>query len=371
MLFVLCCLCQCEWWDFNPDEFNEKISESEDIPLFIFAFSARCPHCRGLPPRFEAFGKQLDLGAPVVLTNLNCTAHQQACGEIGVMTVPSWFLIDNPRNRIMVQIPRNEDAWRDWLSKRLKVTGPPTADGLSNRQRERILGLNNKGESVFVLVSKNDKSAAETAFENKKKEFGNNKSRFIITRGEEEGITVYLSENCSCKGDLSDIDGFIEANPFGSFSKYNYTMWKSITNKRPTATLFVQSRPNAEERAILSVLAQKLCCKYAVGWAPIGRSFKIMAEIIRGDQSKAFVAAKNGDCVYLLRNEITEASVQKFADDVLAKNLKCEKITSSPPIKQNSSMKLYVLGAMSIVAVVGLVAFIRKEIIRRSQAKDE
>ena len=364
--FALLSFASCEWWDFDPSGFDQKISESKEKPLFIFAFSARCPHCRGLPPRFEEFGKNLDIGAPVVLTNLNCTQYQDQCGKLPVMSVPSWYFFENPRQRYIVQIPRNEQAWRDWLVQHVKVSSD-----VNDKLRSKVLAEVDKGNSVFRLVAKTENTAAREAFDRKKEEVGD-ENRFVTETGDNESITAYLSPKCSCTGRMDNIEQFIEENVFGSFWKYDYPTWKRMTGMRRTATLFVQSRMNAQERAILGLIAEKLCCKYAVGWAPIGRAFKILAELIHGDQSSAFLAVKDGDCSYALRDEITEASVSRWIDELLAGRLPCEAEMgkASMPNSERGSAKPYALGMMSIVGLVGLGMFARRRL-TVGQAKDE
>ena len=366
LCFALLSFASCDWWDFDPSGFDQKIMESKERPLFIFAFSARCPHCRGLPPRFEAFGKSLDIGAPVVLTNLNCTQYQDQCGKLPVMSVPSWYFFENPQQRYIVQIPRNEQAWKDWLVKHVKVSSD-----MSDELRSKVLTEVDKGNSVFRLVAKTENTAAREAFGRKKEEIGD-ENRFVVETGDNESITAYLSPKCKCTGRMDNIEQFVEENVFGSFWKYDYPTWKRMTEIRRTATLFVQSRMNAQERAILAMIAEKLCCKYAVGWAPIGRAFKILAELIDGDQSTAFVAVKDRDCSYALRDEITEASVSQWIDELLAGKLQCDTNGNALPNNDHShsSAKPYALGMMSIVGLIGLGMFARRRLMV-GQSKDE
>lgn len=312
MLFFFVQTCFSKWWDMNVSELDSKLSNSNKEPIFMFVFSATCPHCRGVPEQFREFGREME-SSKIIMTSLNCTQDRNTCARTGVRGFPSWFYITdaNPTRWEWVGY-RDPRDWKKYIESKGKET---------KFNKNEAIKKTEKGKAVFHIVAAERPENLVTLKEDLKR----SDSELIFQAGTEAKMTVLLGPKCEIKATNESLDEFVQKHRFGHFHKYSFDDWNLMSQSSTLAVFFVQKKMTKEEKEILAELSSEFCGSMTLGWAPIGHSFKIMKKMISGDQSKPFIGATKGSCHYLLRDNITLDSARAFLQQVADGSAKCIK----------------------------------------------
>lgn len=394
MLFYFAVFCSCEWRNFNPNDYDSMLKSSYTTPLFLLAFSATCPYCRGLPEKFEKFGKTYD--GNVIVSTVNCSDFMldHYCDKLGVRGYPTILYIPSESREFWrTDHRRTPDEWKVFLDIMLTKRVQNGLDTISNHEDKAMYEPSGKsivGERDLDApetdgLTENDQRMIEKSLkmgspvlavieseENSMYGIVESDIQIIKGRGSKDHVTLYLSSECKFEFDSPEATNqFIADNShYGHMHKFTYNEWKSVSD---IAILFVQNNPNSTELEILNLMSRELCGKFAVGWAPIGKSFKIMAEILTGDQSQSFIGITNNDCVYLYRNaEFKHDAVESFLTNVKAATEKCllrpERRVTKPELPQTQVRKygdgktLLILSPIVLLAVISFVVLQRRPV---------
>jgi hypothetical protein len=113
------------------------------------------------------------------------------------------------------------------------------------------------------------------------------------------------------------VTDFVESYRFSHFHKFTFDEWRDIIVRQNLTILFTNGHIDGAVQNVIAALSEQFCGVSLFGWAPIGHSFKILARLIRGDQSRPFVATVTTDgCHYLYRETVTEGSIRQFLSEI-------------------------------------------------------
>jgi putative NIF3 family GTP cyclohydrolase 1 type 2 len=182
-----------------------------------------------------------------------------------------------------------------------------------------------KGIAVFEMHVNDDAHLTSSNYARLSGALINTSAKFFFTRSENEQIIAHLGPECKVVGEtVTDVTDFVEGHKFGHFHKFAWKEWEDIVARQNLTILFVQGNIGQKEKQLLATLSREFCGKTLFGWAPIGHSFKILAQLLHGDQSRQFIAAvKTDGCRYFHRGEIEEESVRYFLSNVENGQGKC------------------------------------------------
>jgi hypothetical protein len=327
MLFVFSALAQCQWWEFNPKDFKKKIQNSDKLPIYAVYFSSLCHFCHGVDERFRAMSDSLSLPRDVVFTAINCTQHASTCGKLDISGYPAFLYIPRPEKRYWER-PGYQDPtdWRKFILAKLKsnlIDATASTDDDHFRMVEETLN----GYTIFEMIVSNDDHLVASNYEALSIDLRNTTSRFLFKRNWEnpEQITAYLSPECSIhSSDVANVSDFLLSHKFSHFHKYKFDEWTDILRWQNLTILFTQGKIRSDGIALLRLLSRQFCQQSMIGWAPIGHSFRMLKQLIAGDQFRAFVAHVSADgCKYLFRDEISPDAVAQFLGAVVAGKEEC------------------------------------------------
>jgi hypothetical protein len=212
------------------------------------------------------------------------------------------------------------------------------------------------GSTIFEFTINDDTHLITSSYARLSRSWVYNSSKLFFKYGVNEQIKAYLSPECQVVSDeVYDLAPFAAAYKFSHFHRFTAKEWADTMRRQNLTILFVQGNIDASGFKLLRVLSREFCGKSLFGWAPIGFSFKILAALIHGDQSRPFLARTDPNgCRYLYRNEIDEGNIREFLEKVDNGIGKC--VRGSPRITAEPTLTPEVIPEVNFIPwVIGVI----------------
>jgi hypothetical protein len=263
-MFLFLSLVCSQFWEFNEREFEAKINNSFDHPLFAACYTDYCPHCVGVPQALRDYANSLGDSTNVVFTTINCGSTDR-CNLLQIRGVPGFRFIrgTNPRYWIPTT-ERGLPGWSDFLH---DVNGPPIHKVDSpDERREPIAGSTAFYFSVYednTFLNEYREAAAQFRL------FGCTFS-YAFESVDNPTITAYLSSDCQISLNPKtpgEIRQFIDRNKFSVPHRYDLDEFERRDRTVPLALVVAEDNPLQQHLAMMQRVARDHCHDMKVGWA--------------------------------------------------------------------------------------------------------
>jgi thiol-disulfide isomerase/thioredoxin len=313
LAWVLGVLVSCEWWQFNPQFWERLVGNSNNRPIYAIFVHASCAACDAIAPRFKEFAASIDLPRPAMFTAINCSTFPSICTEHGIQSYPGFSYIPKPEERHWEYPTYTDEAeWKKYITAKLSAN-VIDASSASPDDFFRTVEETLSGRTIFQMDITDDEQIMTSGYGRASVQLMNSSAKFLFKKLPEAvpRVVAHLGPECKVSTtNITDVTGFVAGRHFSHFFKYNFSTWSDVSRVQNLTVLFVQSKIHSEDMAMLRSLSRQFCGATQFGWAPIGFSFKILAQLIRGDQSTPFIGMVTPDgCKYLYRGKITEDAV--------------------------------------------------------------
>jgi hypothetical protein len=275
MLFGLPAFAAATWWTYNESTFRQKFESSWSTPIYALCWSHSCPHCQGLPERFQTFSSSMAAHSDVIFTAISI-ANTTGCSPsyLHAKFLPYWVFArgTNPKYWLFPQFScplRWIEFVSDWAN---PIARPLSPDGFN----ETLNSTFNGGSSFFLEIP-DDRAADLAVYKKLSAQYHviNNSFAYALTKEKAMKLSVFWSPHCgqTFEGDGLNLASLIDANKFSHFHHFDGKEWKRL---RKRSLLIVDDKELNQSRAeVLSELSREFCHKVDFGWqvcSPIERS---------------------------------------------------------------------------------------------------
>lgn len=257
---VLLFLVHSEFWEYNDVEFESKINNSVNRPIFAACIGEFCPHCRGVPEKMREFAKQEGPNSKYIFTVINCN-KATGCSRLGIRSVPSFRLIRSPQSKYWTECRAREiQEWRRFLTDSggqvMKVDDPDEG---------------RDAEIVYHMAISDPNSEFLDEFREAAQTFAMYGGSFLYTLETIANpiLTVISSNFCrqtfvvKSRGQIKTI---IAKNKFGFFHEYDGFEYDSRDKTVPLALVVTENMPLMLHLHAFENFTEKYCGEVKFGW---------------------------------------------------------------------------------------------------------
>jgi hypothetical protein len=293
--------CRCSWWKYSESEFLTKFNNSWDVPLYALCYSQNCPHCQGLPTRFELFAGSLGAGKDLLCTAIDIN-NTNGCRHLGATHLPYWVFVRGTNKKYWLYPSFNCPLrWMDFVADWVE----PTARDSTKQQFEDSLNHTFNGGSAFYLeLPETDKSQLQQ-YESLSAKYHvvNNSFAYSISHVQQPLLKVYRSEKCFQEFTSSNLNSLtiIEKYKFSAFHHYDAKEWTTLSNTNKTVLVMIDEELNGNPRTLLYQLSRDYCASHEFGWARIGQDKAIGKALGKREDDPPYVVVSDNSnqCRYV------------------------------------------------------------------------
>lgn len=118
--------------DINETNLQQVLEQSMTVPVLIYFWSERSPHCQKLGPVLDRLAAEYT--GQFLLAKVDCDAEQRVAAQFGLRAIPTVYLFKDGQPLDGFQGPQPEDAIRELLQRVL-----PKAEDLKTAEAERLI----------------------------------------------------------------------------------------------------------------------------------------------------------------------------------------------------------------------------------------
>eukprot|EP01130_Rhizamoeba_saxonica_P006444 TRINITY_DN2566_c0_g1_i1.p1 TRINITY_DN2566_c0_g1~~TRINITY_DN2566_c0_g1_i1.p1 ORF type:complete len:386 (+),score=79.28 TRINITY_DN2566_c0_g1_i1:2688-3845(+) len=235
--------------ELNPRKFREEVLTST-VPFFVKFYAPWCGHCKQLAPTWESVAKNLD--GVVKVGKVDCTVHQQLCGQYGVKGYPTLKLFSDKGKVSDYQQSRE---------------AKPLINFALSKLRNLVVKVDDKNQDKFWEKSRDKphvllfsaKSAVSNLYKSMATEY---KSDLVFGQAlstneisENLGVSKFPTLRVYMEQDsFKEYDGKFEPQQLHKFIK-NYIVLEGDTDK---SNNYDKSKPNRKTKEIKQFTGDKL-----------------------------------------------------------------------------------------------------------------
>ncbi|MFP1765158.1 co-chaperone YbbN [Lonsdalea quercina] len=118
--------------DINETNLQQVLEQSMTVPVLIYFWSERSPHCQELGPVLDRLAAEYT--GQFLLAKVDCDAEQRVAAQFGLRAIPTVYLFKDGQPLDGFQGPQPEEAIRELLQRVL-----PKAEDLKTAEAERLI----------------------------------------------------------------------------------------------------------------------------------------------------------------------------------------------------------------------------------------
>ena len=236
----------------NNDNFDEFVKKHNHV--FVKFFAPWCGHCKKMAPAYAAMATKFnEAGKDVVIAEVDCTVHNDACAKFGVRGYPTlkFFFNGEP---VDYNGDREAESIEKWIETKTstkveevdskdKITEIANgklavvlhAKELSTELRNRFTALAGSYEKIQFYLSTSDAV----------KDFikGDDKYNFVVFRNFDDGKKVLSSTE---EPTLVQMKEFLDAHRFAAVLEFDEEAAQNIFGGQKTAIFYFSDKEDSE-----------------------------------------------------------------------------------------------------------------------------
>lgn len=315
-MFIFLILAKSEWWDFNPDEYDDYEENSYKHPIFAVLTFPRCVLCKGMPEMLHKYSDMVGEASKVVFTNINCK-NSSVCDRIKIHSFPTFVLIRGNDPKYWIQTyDRTYMAWNKFLESNInaKSVEIKKLDLLAEE-----IAKTDRGSTTFYLSVPENSQEILKAYKRLIPYYHPIGNRFIYhIGGSNIQISAHKSSKCAITKEISKVDEmkeFIESNKFSSFHNFGYLELQNLIRKNTSVFITVGEDSLDENQVlVLDKLSSEYCGKVELGWAGKNINSDIISFTRKNpdDVPYSFVINPTRNCYHLQTGQLSKENANKI-----------------------------------------------------------
>jgi hypothetical protein len=270
------------WWNFTNEGFEEKKTNSFNIPLFAVLYSHWCPHCAGIPGGTLEYAQGDGNRPDLYITLLDCYEQPTECDHFHTSGTPQMILVigDNrkywPRTRAYPG-----ERWTTFLNQYLhsSLREIHTDAELFEAKREPYDG----GTAFHLETPTNDSDLIRElhSLSRRYRIYNDTYTYRVDPTLREAVLTAHTSPYCSVTWQGGTLHGFLEAHRFGSRHRYDLAEYREVSRAWRTALVVVEERIAPGQQYALEKIPTNHCMRVVFGYISLKHDSDYLNEITR------------------------------------------------------------------------------------------
>jgi hypothetical protein len=289
MFFGFVPFCQGLWWNYTESDFLTKFNNSWNMPIYALCYGKNCPHCQGLPQRFEMFASAFGLRDDVLCTAIDIN-NTSGCRHLGAYHIPYWVFVRGTNKKYWLYPSFNCPLrWMDFVSDWVD----PIAKNMPIDEFEATLNSTFNGGSAFYLELPDTEKEPLKLYQTLSARYHvvNNSFAYSFRKDRKLKLTIYKSPHCLIQFDELKLDfsALIEQYKFSHFHHYDSKEWRQLSSQNKTVLVMIDSEINENTQNLLYGLSRDYCASHEMGWGRVDQQKSIGKVLERSEVESPFV----------------------------------------------------------------------------------
>ena len=305
-----------EWWTFTDNQYFEKEANSWEKPLYIACVSPRCPHCQGIPQRFESFSRMSDDENNSIMSSVDCSKSIH-CRHLGAKYLPYFVFIRGTEKKYWLE--PNFNCPIRWIEFLKDYTSPTAIKIEKNEQFNELIEKSINGGSTFILYISNENNKLKEIFIKlsiKYRIFNSSFGYEINENYNNSKLRIYKSPLYFEEYLINELNlnNIIQENKFSNLHRFNFNEWNESIFKKKTGILMIDNEINNYNLSILINLSNKFGKEINFGWGKLKKENQISFKLGLNNKTNSYFALvdQKNQLKWIYNNNLNYSKIEYF-----------------------------------------------------------